>query len=149
MNNVKKILIATDGSEHSKKAASEGIGLAKIYGAKVFAVYVMKELSSKTLPYGARITNFDIPHEDIKREGQQALQYVEELGNPQGVAVDTVLLAGYPAEEILDFAKENEIDIIVMGSLGRTGLERYLMGSVSEKVLRHAKTAVMDMQKQR
>lgn len=68
---------------------------------------------------------------------------MEELGNPQGVAVDTALLTGNPAEEILDFAKENEIDIIVMGSLGRTGLERYLMGSVSEKVLRHAKTAVM------
>ena len=57
--------------------------------------------------------------------------------------VKEVILDGYPSNEIIDFAENNNIDLIVMGTLGKTGLEKFLMGSVAEKVVRGSKVPVM------
>ena len=60
-----------------------------------------------------------------------------------GVEVEALILEGHPAEEILDFAEKQDIDMIVVGSLGKTDIERFLIGSVSEKVARNAKVPVL------
>ena len=60
-----------------------------------------------------------------------------------GLEAESVILKGNPAEKILDFADEHDIDLIVVGSLGKSGIERFALGSVSEKVVRHAKVPVL------
>ena len=59
------------------------------------------------------------------------------------VEVEALILEGHPAEEILDFAEKQDIDMIVVGSLGKTDIERFLIGSVSEKVARNTKVPVL------
>ena len=77
------------------------------------------------------------------QKGRVAIAYVERLGKEAGVKVEPVFLRGIPAEEILDYAEENDIDLIVMGTQGLTGVKRFLIGSVAENVLRHSKVPVM------
>ena len=70
--------------------------------------------------------------------GKKAVNMVKKEGKKMGVEVETLVVEGNPAEEILIAAEERDIDIIVMGTLGRTGIQRLLLGSVAEKVIRHA-----------
>ena len=128
----KKILIATDGSENSENAISRGIDLAKMSDAKVYAIYV--------LDTGAYFNHPVFEKEEAKK---YTTDRVEEIGNERGVKVESVILIGNPADDIIDFAKKNDVDLIVMGSLGKSGVERFLLGSVSDKVLKHAYSEVL------
>ncbi|MFP4654653.1 MAG: universal stress protein [Methanohalobium sp.] len=128
----KKILISTDGSEKSENAIYRGIEFAKLTGAKVYAMYV--------LDTGAY---FDHPVFDKEEAKKYTTDRVEEIGDESGVKIESVIRMGHPADDIIDFAKKNEIDLIVMGSLGKSGIERFLLGSVSDNVLKHADTEVL------
>ena len=68
---------------------------------------------------------------------------MKELGEATGIEVREVILEGHPSSEIINFADNNNIDLIVMGTLGKTGLDRFLMGSVAEKVIRGSKVPVL------
>lgn len=81
--------------------------------------------------------------EQLRDEGREATAYGEKLGKAAGVEVESVILEGSPANEIVDFAEKNDIDLIVMGTLGRTGIERFLLGSVAGNVVSHSKTPVL------
>ena len=81
--------------------------------------------------------------EILTKDGQKATSKVKELGEASGVDVKEVLLEGHPSKEIIDFAENNDIDLIVMGTLGKTGLDRFLMGSVAETVVRNSKVPVL------
>jgi nucleotide-binding universal stress UspA family protein len=76
-------------------------------------------------------------------EGKEATAYVENAGRIANVEVESVVLRGSPAEEIIGFAERSNIDLIVMGTLGRTGITRFLIGSVAERVVRHSKKSVL------
>jgi nucleotide-binding universal stress UspA family protein len=65
------------------------------------------------------------------------------MGKEANVPVNSVLLQGHPAQEILDFAEKNGVDMIVMGTQGKAGINRFLLGGVTEKVIRHAKAEVL------
>lgn len=82
-------------------------------------------------------------HQTLKKEGLQAVGSIKGAGEMEGVNVESVLLEGHPADELTRYAEENEMDIIVMGTLGRTGINRLLLGSVAENVVRHSKVPVM------
>jgi nucleotide-binding universal stress UspA family protein len=81
--------------------------------------------------------------EYLANKGGAATGYVENLGKETGVKVEPVYLRGSPAEKILEYAEESNIDLIVMGTQGLTGIKRFLIGSVAENVLRHSKVPVM------
>ena len=136
----KKILIATDGSENTRKAVRYGIELARIAGADVHAVYVLDAGAFATLPMDAA---WESMYELLRVEGNEAIKYVEELGAETGVTVENVVLDGHPAYEIVSYAQENEINLIVMGTLGKTGLDRILIGSVASKVVHTSPSPVM------
>ena len=127
----RKIMVATDGSENVRKAVETAIEIAKISGAKLYAVYVIN--------YGGPSITYpgNVGWERV------ALDYFENLAKVENVNVESVLLEGNPANEIVDFAEENDIDLIVTGTLGRTGIQRFLLGSVAENVVRHSKKAVL------
>ena len=136
----RNIVIATDGSENSQRAISCGVEIAKLSGATVHALYVVDTPSiiSETWTAGKEMV-----HELIIREGKKVLSKVKKIIEDSGVEVKEVLLEGYPSEEIINFAENNNMDLIVMGTLGKTGLERFLVGSVAENVVRNSKVPVM------
>jgi nucleotide-binding universal stress UspA family protein len=132
-------VIATDGSENTQKAISYGIKLAKLSGATVHALHVVDTFSvSQSWTAGKETI-----HEVLTKDGQKATSKVKEGGEALGVDVKEVLLEGHPSKEIIDFAENNDIDLIVMGTLGKTGLDRFLMGSVAETVVRNSKVPVL------
>jgi nucleotide-binding universal stress UspA family protein len=136
---IQNIVIATDGSENTQKAVSYGIKIAKLSGAKVYALHVINTHSlSKSLTAG-----WETMYGVLKKDGQKATYKVKECGEALGIEVKEILLEGHPSSEILDFTKNNDIDLIVMGTLGKTGLDRLLMGSVAENVIRNSKVPVL------
>jgi nucleotide-binding universal stress UspA family protein len=134
-----KILVATDGSESVKKAVQMGVEIAKLSGANVYAAYVIAPGAYSARDFGWEKSLRDFLH----AQGEKAITFVGDLGKSQGVKVEPVLLEGNPADSILEFAEKEGIELIVMGTLGRTGLDKFLLGSVAEKVVRHSKIPVM------
>jgi nucleotide-binding universal stress UspA family protein len=121
---VKKILYPTDFSSYSNQAYFHALGLAETYGASLTVVYVHT-------PGGSGDKAF--------WRGQ--LEQVRP-GNPK-IRVSHVLLEGDPAAEISRYAADAGIDVIVIGTHGRTGVDRLVMGSVAEKVMREAPCSVL------
>jgi len=136
----RKILIATDGSEPNKKAISYGIELAKLSEAKVYAVFVVDTASFASIPMD---TGWEMMYELLQKEGADATRLVEEEAKADGVEIESAVIEGHPSHEIIDFAERNDVDLIVMGTLGKSGLDRFLLGSVAEKVTRNAKVPVL------
>ncbi|MCC4766912.1 universal stress protein [Methanosarcina sp. DH1] len=136
----RNIVIATDGSKNVQRAISHGIEFAKLSGAIVHALYVVNTPSTISENWTAgKETIYNI----MKNDGKKAVSKIKEIGEASGVEVREVLLEGYPSNEIIDFVENNNIDLIVMGSLGATGLERFLIGSVAETVVRGSKVPVL------
>ncbi|HDJ38409.1 MAG TPA: universal stress protein [Methanosarcinales archaeon] len=136
----KNILIATDGSDNTRKAIRYGIELARLTGADVHAIYILDAGAFASLPMDAA---WEGMYELLRTEGKTALKSIEDLGREAGVTVESVTLDGHPAHEIVEYAKENEIDLIVMGTLGKTGLDRILLGSVATTVIHTSPIPVM------
>jgi nucleotide-binding universal stress UspA family protein len=136
----RKVMITTDGSECSKNAVSYGLELARLGGGVVYAVYVVSTdyFSSMAVDFG-----WESMYESLKKEGKEALQYICDACAEAGVPVEPSLLEGHPAPELIDFAEENGMDVVVMGTIGRTGLNRILLGSVAGHVVMHCKVPVM------
>lgn len=138
----RKIMIATDGSESVRKAVETAVEFAKLSGAKLYAVYVIA--SGKPLrPYPKDVGWERATFEHFRAEGREATAYVENSGKTANVEVESVILEGNPAHEIVDFAEKNDIDLIIMGTLGRTGIQKFLLGSVAENVVRHSRKPVL------
>lgn len=135
-----KILIATDGSEHSERAARVGVELAKLSGGTVTALYIADTSRMSHLPDDMLL--FSI-RELLVKEGNEAVGYIKKLAEESGVAFEKQLAEGNPGEEIIKFASKAGMSVIVMGSVGRTGLDKFLLGSVAEKVVRGSKVPVL------
>jgi len=133
-----RILIPTDGSEYTKAAIHKGIHLAKLCNAKVTAMYVVDQTSFVNFPMDSTIVNV---YSLLEKEGNDALDYVKDKGNAIGVEVTTMMEEGSPVKKIVEASKNN--DVIVMGTLGRTGMSKLLLGSVAERVVRHAYCPVL------
>ena len=143
---LKKILIATDDSETAEKAADFGIEIAGLSGAKVYAVYVIDTTPYYSIPLD-QVWSKDV-YEQFEQMGHEATSYVEKVAKAAGIEAESIVLKGDPAEKILNFAEEQNVDMIVVGSHGKGGFERLVIGSVSEKVVRHAKVPVLVVREQ-
>ncbi len=135
----KKILIATDGSEHSKHTVEYGVELARLSGARLYAVYVIDTAAFASIPMDA---GWEMMYSLLQEEGRKATQSIEDMAGETEVQVEQVMLDGHPAHEIIDFANKNDIDVIIMGTHGKSGLDRFLLGSVTEKVIRSSNIPV-------
>lgn len=133
-------MIATDGSVCSRLAANKGIELARLSGGMVYAVYV---ISTEYFSSMAVDFNWERMREALRKDGSDAVNYVKGIGEMENVNVKCVLLEGHPASELIRYAEEEKMDIIIMGTLGRTGIDRLLLGSVAVNVVRHSKVPVM------
>jgi nucleotide-binding universal stress UspA family protein len=140
----KKILIATDGSKRTESAAKKGLEIARECKSKVYAVYVVDTVTFTSVPMDMTWENM---YQLLKEEGEAAVNYVKEAGS--GVDVETIVLEGNPALELTKFAKENDVDLIVVGTLGKSGIDRLLLGSVAEKIVRIAHCPVLVIKSER
>jgi nucleotide-binding universal stress UspA family protein len=132
-----KVLVATDGSEHSNKALNRAMELAQNEGA---------EITLLSVAYYSREDLDEIPlniQEKLDAQAADALKKAKALFDAKGIKVETVLEAGYvPANNIISRAEEGKYDLILMGSKGRTGLKGLLIGSTAAKVVASAPCSV-------
>jgi nucleotide-binding universal stress UspA family protein len=138
--NIKKILIPTDGSDYSLRAAEYGIGLAKMLDAEVTTVYVIDTVALDQL---AKATEREDVERELKTDGQRYMNYILGLAEKSGVKTASLLAKGRPFEQIVHSAKNLGIDLIVMGTYGRRGAERILIGSVAERVIEYSTCPVL------
>jgi nucleotide-binding universal stress UspA family protein len=139
---VSKILVAVDGSPYGKKTLEYAINLAKTYGSKLTAIYVVH----KRVYGAAQEAGFSATRslkQDLEEQGKMTLAEAKATAQAAGVEADTVLVHGLPAEEIVRTADAEKDDMIVVGSRGRTGATAFFLGSVSERVTHHAKCLVL------
>ena len=134
----KKILVPTDGSDFTRSAIYTAIDMARTFGGKITALYVIDHTLFMNAPVDSAIASV---YSVLKKEGEDAVNFVKTEAEKQNVEVETKILDGSPAKTIIEEGAGH--DLIVMGTLGRTGVSKLLMGSVAEKVLRHSKTKVM------
>jgi nucleotide-binding universal stress UspA family protein len=141
------IILATDGSKHSQKAADTGIELAKSTKGKITGLFVIDVAKEYEGIGGVSWNIADKVVEGMKASLQQCgndtLKSVGEMAAKAGVPFEAKIVEGQPATEIMKLAETTNADLIVMGRLGRTGIGKYLMGSVSEKVIRHSRVPVL------
>jgi nucleotide-binding universal stress UspA family protein len=125
------ILLPTDGSEGSALATENAVVLAERFDAALHAVHVVE--TGDVTPDDESVDVYEAAH----ARGRDALDAVAERAEESTVGtVETYLAEGDPYRVVLDYADGHDVDLIVMGTHGRTGLERYLLGSVTEKVVR-------------
>lgn len=138
--NVKKILVPTDGSDYSMRAAEYAVSVAKLLNAEVMVVYVIDVV---VLDQMAKATEQDKVEAELKIDGDRYLKYILGMAQKQGVKATSLLTKGRPFAQIVHLAKDLKMDLIVMGSYGRRGAERILIGSVAERVIEYASCPVL------
>ena len=142
----KNVLVPTDGSALSLKAAAQGVALAKSLGAKVTGFFAAPPATPivyrNNLPVGLAQP---AEHEQIiRRTAAKHLAAIERLAGKAGVPFEGVHATNdYPADAILDVAKKKKCDVIVMATQGEGGLRGMFIGSVTQKVLNQSKIPVL------
>ena len=145
-----RILIPTDGSDVAEAAVDHALDIAAQYGAEVHALFVA---DTDAIAYGLgaeqvdriRAGEFD-DMDELDEDATEATGYVARLGDERGLVVREHHAGGKPHQVISDYAADEDIDLVVMGSHGRAGVRRALLGSVTERTLRstHVPVLVVD-----
>lgn len=134
-----KILVAIDKSAYSEKALAKAVDMAKHEGAELIALAVAEhpvDMGEMALPVSI------LDH--FKSVAEEALHKAKEMAKSKGVALKSVAESGSsPADNIIELARREGVDLIITGSRGRTGIEKFLLGSVAAKVVSHAQCSVL------
>jgi nucleotide-binding universal stress UspA family protein len=153
MMNIDKILVPVDYSDDSYQALQWGASLAEKYGAHLLLLHVIPSAVEEVCPQGARSLSpapyyYEVPAPGVwirhplllefEEEAQAELHEFARKALKEAVSVQVRVAAGKPAEEILRVAREERIDLIVMGTHARTGLRHLLLGSVAEAIARYS-----------
>lgn len=142
MINIKNILFSTDFSENSNHAFDYAIDLASRLGARLYILHVIHELIDTTGFYVPNIS-LDQLQKDLEKGAEEMMAKFcrEKLGDFK--EYECINVIGLPHLEILNMAKEKGMDMIIMGTHGRTGIDRVLFGSTAEKVVKKAPCPVL------
>ena len=134
----KKIALATDGSEHSKRAAENAINIGKCSpNSKIEILYVVDPDKVKSDVLKA----WNSAEIDDKRKSR--LKDVERMAQQSGVSYEIKILHGEPGPEIVEYVNKNDFEIVIIGSRGLNGLQEFVLGSVSHKVAKRANCPVL------
>jgi hypothetical protein len=137
ISGLKSILLATDGSRYSEKALREAVSLAKTCGTKLYVVSVI-EINQEYAAMAPKVV------EQLESESRELLDDVKACAEKEGIDAVMITHEGEEAWKfIIEDARAHNIDMIIMGTHGRTGLTRLLMGSVTQKVIGHAHCKVL------
>ncbi|WP_404328174.1 universal stress protein [Mesobacillus maritimus] len=134
----KKILLATDGSEHSKRAAENALHIGTCSSdSKIDIVYVIDHDKAKSHV----LSNWNTA--EIGDKHKSRLKDIEKMAKNSNVAYETKILQGDPGPAIVEYANKNKFDVIVIGSRGLNVLQEFVLGSVSHKVAKRANCPVL------
>lgn len=131
------ILFPTDGSDAANAALEHALDLATTYDAKLYVLYVADTNRDSVTTLGTTVVDA------LAEEGESVVQTAAELAEENGVDAVTDVLQGDPPSTIADYAEERGVDLVVMGTRGQRGLDRYLLGSVTERVVRTVDAPVL------
>lgn len=141
------ILVPTDGSEVAETAVDHAVDIAKKYDADIHALYVA---DTDKIAYGVgaakveRVRQGDFEEmPELKKQAEEATSYVTDQGEKHDITVTTHLAGGKPHQQIADYVQSEDIDLVVMGSHGRAGVSRALLGSVTERTIRSTDVPVL------
>jgi len=133
------IIIAWDGSDHAKRAFEYGVGISEKFGSRVQLVSVARH---------AEYAETQDEHQDSRPQARHfyetAANEIIKSGKKRGVTVELLIVeAGHPAEAIVDTARKVGADLIIVGRRGLSGVTRFLIGSVSDRIAHHAHCPVL------
>lgn len=134
------ILIPTDGSTHSVRAGEHGNYLAQVFDATIHVIHVA-DVQTTTGPFNSEDIDQTFINQ-LTEHGEKVIEEVEAVVGERNLT-ETTVLEGAPSETILEYANDHDVDVIAMGTHGRTGLNRYITGSVTERVVRRAEVPVL------
>ncbi|SDJ96197.1 Nucleotide-binding universal stress protein, UspA family [Halovenus aranensis] len=141
------ILIPTDGSNVAQAAVDHALDIAEQYGAAVHALFVA---DTDAIAYGLGADQVDNIRagefgdmDELQADAEEATGHVARLGEDRGLTVHEHHAGGKPHSVISEYAEEEDIDLVVMGSHGRAGVRRALLGSVTERTLRSTNVPVL------
>lgn len=139
---VEKVLFPTDFSEGSFHALPYAADLSKHYNAKLYILHIVYDVFKATDSHIPHVSADELYREisDWARKEIDSCCIEEIRGLPK---VEKLILKGIPHEEIINFAAEEKIDMIIIGTYGKKGIERFIFGSTAEKVVRNAPCPVM------
>jgi universal stress protein A len=139
--NLRKILVPLDFSAHSRKALNYAVKLAGQFGSEVTIINIVAPvIYAEGMVLPAAMENLDRVSEE---HAQAELDKIAEEVRSHNVKCDTHVLLGHPSDEIVNYAKKHETDLLLITTHGRTGLQHFLLGSTAERILRHAPCPVM------
>lgn len=135
-----RILVPTDGSDPAAAATDHALTVADRFDATVHALYVV---DVDGIAHEAPGLGLDALRDALRTEGKAATDAVVERAEDRGVDVRESVVDGVAEDAIVDYADAEGIDLIVMGTHGRRGLDRYLVGSVTERVVRRTEVPTL------
>ncbi len=133
----RRILVPTDGSDGARAAFDHAVTLASQSGAEL---HVVNAVDPTLVP--PEVGAGDLV-DALQQSGQALVETLRERGEAAGLTVETAVLTGDPPEAIRRYAEDHGVDLVVMGTHGRTGLDRWLLGSVAERVIRTSPAPVL------
>jgi len=134
------ILVAIDGSEASERAFTRAADEAKIWNARLHIVYVVETGLFSSLPADNTV---EIMYRVLEKEGKDSLDKAKRAAAAKGVGSSTHMKQGHAGSEIISLAEREKVDLIVVGSHGKSQTDRLLIGSVSTFVVTHSPVTAM------
>jgi len=134
-----RILVPTDGSDQPS-VVEQALNVAELADAEVHVLYVVDE---KALDYQPSESGREETRSARREEGEKAIADITEQAEARDLEVVTAIEEGSPAETIVGYAEDEAVDMVVMGTHGRSGVDRYVLGSVTEQVVRRSEVPVL------
>lgn len=141
---ITRILIANDGSEEARRAVEVGTDLALRYGAKATVLTVIHHPA-----FAATVGEVQEADAEQREAANRVQREAIEFARMRGLDIGAAIVSGHPAEAIVDYAHEHDVDLIVMGHRGMSNLRRFLVGSVADRVVDHAPCMVLVVRRNR
>ena len=141
-----RILVATDGSDLSRKAVDNAINLAATCGAELIAIKVVPQYPRSYFEGSAPLSADEVSRVEKRwaEDGQSVVEAVKSAGAAKGVKVTALVVkSDLVSDALIEAAKKHGADLIVMASHGRKGVKRLLLGSETQQVLTHSETPVL------
>ncbi|WP_126664466.1 universal stress protein [Haloterrigena salifodinae] len=133
------VLLATDGSECARAATSHAVDLAATYGATLHALYVIET----RIGYDSGVIDPATIEDDLRAEGESVLKAVGDESRARDVTLVDRIRKGVPEREIADYVEREGIDIVVVGTRGKSAFKTILLGSTSEALVRDVSVPVV------